>query len=74
MQRNANMLKILKKVRFADFMGFFAKQQSPVCPPNKLLSFRGILYTLNTNWLNSTFYILCGKIKTLHRKVNYSVL
>ena len=33
MQRNANMLKILKKVRFADFIGFFAKMQSPVCPP-----------------------------------------
>ena len=25
MQRNANMLKILKKCVFADFMGFFAK-------------------------------------------------
>ena len=43
MQRNANMLKNLKKVRFADFMGFFAKMQSPVCPPNKLLSFGRIL-------------------------------
>ena len=39
MQRNANMLKILKKVRFADFIGFFAKMQSPVCPPNELLFF-----------------------------------
>ena len=39
MQRNANMLIILKKVRFADFMGFFAKMQSLVCPPNELLSF-----------------------------------
>ena len=39
MQRNANMLKILKKCVFADFMGFFAKKQSPVCPPNKLLFF-----------------------------------
>ncbi len=25
MQRNANMLKILKKCVFADFIGFFAK-------------------------------------------------
>ena len=33
MQRNANMLKFLKKCVFADFMGFFAKMQSPVCPP-----------------------------------------
>ena len=40
MQRNTNMLK---KLRFADFVEFFAKMQSPVCPPNKLLSFRRIL-------------------------------
>ena len=33
MQRNANMLKILKKSVFADFIGFFVKMQSPVCPP-----------------------------------------
>ena len=69
MQRNANMLKFLKKCVFADFMGFFVKIQSPVCPPNKLLSFRRIYKTLNTNWLNLPFYILCGKIKTLHRKM-----
>ena len=43
MQRNANMLKILKKVSFADFMGFFAKIQSPACPPNGLLSFEKTL-------------------------------
>ncbi len=43
MQRNANMLKFLKKVRFVDSMGFFAKMQSPDCPPNTLLSFRRIL-------------------------------
>ena len=43
MQRNVNMLKFLKKCVFADFMGFFVKIQSPVCPPNKLLSFRKIL-------------------------------
>ena len=39
MQRNANMLKIQKKYIFADFIGFFAKMQSPACPPNELLSF-----------------------------------
>ena len=33
-----------KKCVFADFIGFFAKMQSPVCPPpNKLLSFRRIM-------------------------------
>ena len=44
MQRNANILKILKKCVFADFIGFFAKKQSPVCPPNELLSFGKTLY------------------------------
>ena len=40
MQRNANMLKILKKCVFADFMGFFAKKTVPcLSPPNELLSF-----------------------------------
>ena len=32
-----------KKCVFADFMGFFAKIPSPVCPPNKLLCFGIIL-------------------------------
>lgn len=40
MQRNANMLKFLKKCVFADFMGSFAKMQSSYLPPPKtLLSF-----------------------------------
>jgi hypothetical protein len=43
MQRNANMLKILKKCVFADFIGFFVKMQSPDCPPNRLFSFGTIL-------------------------------
>ena len=29
MQRNANMIKILKKCVFADFMGFFVKNAVP---------------------------------------------
>ena len=33
MQRNANMLKNLKKCIFADCISFFAEMQSPVCPP-----------------------------------------
>lgn len=32
MQQNTNMLKILKKCVFVDFIGFFVKMQSPVCP------------------------------------------
>ena len=35
--------KSKKKCVFADFMGFFAKIQSPICPLNKLLSFGRIL-------------------------------
>ena len=33
-QRNTNMLKILKKCVFVDFIGFFAEMQSPDCPPD----------------------------------------
>ena len=40
MQRNANMLKILKKCVFADFMGFFAKMQSSVCSPERTIALR----------------------------------
>ena len=40
MQRNANMLKILKKCVFADFMGFFTKMQSLVCPPERTFFLR----------------------------------
>ena len=41
-------VKILKKkCVFADFIGFFVKMQSPVCPPNKLLSFgKTLQYTM----------------------------
>ena len=43
MQRNANMLKNLKKCIFADFISFFAEMQSPVCPPKELPFFGEIL-------------------------------
>ena len=66
MQRNANMLKNLKKCVFADFISFFAEMQSPVCPPNELLSFGKILqYTMYQVF--TKFYV--GVKKTLHRKV-----
>ena len=32
MQQNTNMLKILKKCVFVDFIGFFVKMLSPDCP------------------------------------------
>ena len=48
MQRNANMLKILKKVRFCRYYGFLFKN-TVLClsPPNELSSFGEILqYTI----------------------------
>ena len=65
------MLKILKKVRFLQILLVSLQKCSPLsvsrtnfCPSVKLCN------TLNTNRLNSAFYILCGQIKTLHRKIN----
>ena len=62
------MLKFLKKCVFADFMGFFAKIQSPVCPPNKLLSFRRILQ--HTDYKIKTLH---PKMNVLHRKITFSI-
>ena len=53
MQRIANMLIILNKCVFADFMGFFAKMQSPVCPTNKLLPSVKLCNTLCNKYLQS---------------------
>ena len=58
MQRNANMLKILKKVRFADFIDFFAKRQSPVCPPERTFAL----------WLNLAIYYVSSAYKVLNRR------
>ena len=40
MQRNANMLKFLKKCVFADFIGFFVKMHFLVCPPERTFVLR----------------------------------
>ena len=46
MQRNANMLKILKKVRFCRFYWFLCKKAVPcLSPPNELLPF-GKIYNI----------------------------
>ena len=50
MQRNANMLKFLKSCVFADFMGFFVKMQSPVCPPERT-------FALQRNFV--IYYVSC---------------
>ena len=41
MQRNANMLKILKKVRFCRFYGFLCKNAVPFLSPEKPFVPRG---------------------------------
>ena len=70
MQRNANMLKILKIVRFCRFYWFLCKNAVPSLSPRISFCPSGeFCNTLNINWLNSVFYILCGKIIFLHRKV-----
>ena len=70
MQRNANMLKFLKKVCFCRFYGFLCKNAVPYLFPRKHFCPSGdFSNTLITNWLNLLFYILCGKIKTLHREM-----
>ena len=48
MQRNANMLKFLKKVRFCRFYGFLCKNAVPyLSPPKTLLSFgKTLQYTM----------------------------
>ena len=71
MQRNANMLKILKKCVFADFMGFFAKMQSPVCPPE--MTFTPRVYLALDCILDSyknCFIIFMLQKKILHREVS----
>ena len=73
MQRNANMLKILKKMRFCRFYWFLCKNAVPSLPPRtNFCPSIEFCNTLNTNRLNSAFYILCGQIKTLHRKVGFA--
>ena len=69
MQRNANMLKILKKVRFCRFYWFLCKKSSPLsvprtnfCPSEKLCNTLCIMYLQSFKWALK---------KTLHRKVIY---
>ena len=58
MQRNANMLKILKKCVFADFMGFFAKMQSPVCPLERTFALRR---NLILHYVSSAYKVINGR-------------
>ena len=74
MQRNANMLKILKKVCFCRFYWFLCKKAVPCLSPELTFVLRKIFCnTLNTNRLKSVFHNLCGQIKTLHRKVIFAL-
>ena len=68
MQRNANMLKILKKVSFCRFYGFLCKNAVPCLPPRINFCSSGEFYnTLCIMCLQSSKWALK---KTLHREVN----
>ena len=59
MQRNANMLKILKKVRFfSDFIGFFVEMQSLVCPPERTFA---LLQSVVIYDVSSVYKVLDGR-------------
>ena len=57
MQRNANMLK---SCVFADFVGFFAKIQSPVYPPERTLSLRR---NFVIHYASSAYKVISGRKK-----------
>ena len=62
MQRNTNMLKILKKCVFVDFIGFFVKMQSPDCPPGFYIMRHEPYNTLTLNNIHNDLsrkYIYC---------------
>ena len=57
MQRNANMLKILKKVSFCRFYGFLCKNAVPClsprtnfCPSDKLCNALCVMYLQSFKW------------------------
>ena len=59
MQRNVNMLKILKKVRFfSDFIGFFVEMQFPVCPPERTFA---LLQNVVIYDVSSVYKVLDGR-------------
>ena len=59
-----------KKSAFLQIILVSLQKYSPQSVPRTNFCPSGRFYkTLNTNRLNSVFYILCGKIKTLHRQI-----
>ena len=71
MQRNANMLKILKKSAFLQILLVSLQKCSPQSVPRKNFYPSGkFCNTLNINRLNLVFYILCGANKNSASKNN----
>ena len=69
MQRNANMLKILKKSAFLQILLVSLQKSSPLSVPRKdVCPSRKFCNTLNINRLNSAFHILHRKIITPTQK------
>ena len=55
MQRNANMLKNLKKVRFCRFYGFLCKNAVPSLPPKRTFDLR---QNFAIYYVSSTFKVI----------------
>ena len=64
MQRNANVLKILKKVRFCRFYWFHCKNAVPSLSPEKKFVPQGdfALNCILDSYKDSLFYLWCKKI------------
>ena len=73
MQRNANMLKILKKVGFCRFYGFLCKNTVPCLPPEKSFVPRGDFASdCILDSYNDCFILFMVK-KILHRKIIFAL-
>ena len=71
MQRNANMLKILKKVRFCRFYGFLCKNAVPslsprtnFCPSVKLCNILCINRLQDYKWTLEKYFASANKLRT----------
>ena len=64
-----------KKSEFLQILCVSLQKCSPLSVPQIIFCpSGGLCNTLNANRLNSAFYILCGKIKTLHREIRAASL
>ena len=63
--------KKLKKCVFVDFIGFFAKMQSPACPPERTFDPQ---QNFIIHYISSTYKIINGRWKNmLHREIRAAI-